>query len=175
MLLYGDEVRRSAMGNNNTVFQDNKLNWIDWDDMDRQKEILRFTQLIIAFRKRHQIVRFWRYLTPEASETPVLRNITWHGVKPNQADFSDGSRFIAWTLEAFQTNQRGDVPIYVGCNAFWEPIEVELPSLEDKRWYRVVDTSLPAGEEIVPDEEAAFLNEKTYTIKPRSAIVLIAH
>src|SRR6202012_2030815 len=32
MLLYGDEMRRTAMGNNNTVFQDNELNWIDWEN-----------------------------------------------------------------------------------------------------------------------------------------------
>jgi isoamylase len=174
MLLYGDELRRTADGNNNTVFQDNSMNWINWNDMQTHADILRFTQLIIAFRKRHQIVRYWRYLTPEQTETPILRNITWHGVKPGQSDFSDGSRLIAWVLEAFQTDQRGDVPIYVACNAFWEPLELELPETNERRWYRVVDTSLPAGEDIVPDEQAAFLNESKYTIRPRSSIVLIA-
>src|SRR5262249_28617234 len=68
-----------------------------------------------------------------------------------QADFSSSSRFLAWVLEAFETEHRGDVPIYVGTNAFWEPLGVELPPVEGKRWYRVVDTSLPEGEDIVPD------------------------
>jgi len=174
MLLYGDEIRRTAEGDNNTVYQDNSLNWINWEDTKRHREILRFTQLIIAFRKRHQILRRWRYLTAEETETPILRNITWHGVKASQPDFSEGARFIAWVLEAFQTDERGDVPIYVGCNAFWEPLKVELPDVEGKRWYRVVDTSLPADEDIVPDEQAAFLPEIEYTIRPRSSIVLIA-
>ena len=53
MLLYGDEMRRSAGGNNNTVFQDNELNWINWDNAKKNADILRFTKLIIAFRKRH--------------------------------------------------------------------------------------------------------------------------
>jgi glycogen operon protein len=175
MLLYGDEMRRTAEGNNNTVYQDNHLNWINWEDAKRHTDILRFTRHIIAFRKRHQIVRRWRYLTDEEADTPNLRNITWHGVKPGQADFSDSSRFLAWVLEAFETEQRHDVPIYVGSNVFWEPIEVELPEVEDRRWYRVVDTSLPAGEDIVPDEQAAFLPENHYLIRPRSTLVLIAH
>ena len=175
MLLYGDEIRRTAEGDNNTVFQDNSLNWINWANVERHSEILRFTQLIIAFRKRHQIVSRWRYMTAEESETPTLRNITWHGVKAGQADFGGGSRFIAWVLEAFQTDSRHDVPIYVGSNAFWEPLEVELPALEGKRWYRVVDTFFPAGKDIVPDEAADFLPVATYTIQPRSTIVLIAH
>ena len=60
MLLYGDEMRRTSEGNNNVVFQDNSLNWINWEFAKKHSEILRFTKLIIAFRKRHQIVRLWR-------------------------------------------------------------------------------------------------------------------
>jgi glycogen operon protein len=177
MLLYGDEMRRTAEGDNNTVFQDNELNWINWDDARRHHEILRFTQHLIAFRKRHQIVRRWRYMTPDESETPILRHINWHGVKPFQADFSSTSRFIAYTLEAFATGERSDVPIYVACNASWEPIEVELPHPEGegtKRWYRVVDTHRPEGEDIVPDEQAIFLGNAHFELGPRSAMVLIA-
>ena len=105
MLLYGDEMQRTALGDNNTVFQDNELNWINWANMTTYAEVLRFTKLMIAFRKRHQIVRRWRYMTGSETETPVLRNITWHGVAPNQADFSGTSRFLAWVLEAFQSDQ----------------------------------------------------------------------
>jgi len=174
MLLYGDEMRRTAEGDNNTVFQDNALNWINWENTRRHADIVRFTKLIIAFRKRHKIVRLWRYLTSDTAETPILRNITWHGVKPNEPDFSGGARFLAWVLEAFETQERGDVPIYVASNAFWEPLTIELPATEDRRWYRVVDTSLPSGEDIVPEEEAFFLPEITYLVRPRSTIVLVA-
>lgn len=174
MLLYGDEMRRTAEGDNNTVFQDNSLNWINWENTKRHAEILRFTKLIIAFRKRHQIVRRWRYLTADESDTPILRNIKWHGVNPEQADFSETSRFIAWELEAFQTDQRSDVPIYVASNAFWEPISITLPEIEGRHWYRVVDTSLPVEEDIVPEEQAFFLPETSYVVRPRSTIVLVA-
>jgi glycogen operon protein len=174
MLLYGDEMRRTAEGDNNTVYQDNSLNWINWENLKRHAEIHRFTKLIIAFRKRHRIVRRWRYMTAEESDTPILRNITWHGVKPKQPDFTGTSRFIAWTLEAFQTGQRSDVPIYLASNAFWEPLTIELPEADGRRWYRVVDTSLPIKEDIVPQEEAFFLPEMTYLVRPRSTIVLVA-
>lgn len=174
MLLYGDEMRRTAFGNNNTVFQDNHLNWIDWENLKQHGDIFRFTKMIIAFRKRHQIVRRWRYMTSEETETPILRSITWHGVQPNQADFSDSSRLLAWVLESFETEQRSDIPIYVASNAYWEPLTVELPEVEGKRWYRVVDTSMPSGEDIVSDEEAHFLPETQYEIMPRTTIVLIA-
>ena len=173
MLLYGDEMRRTAEGDNNTVFQDNQLNWINWENTKRHAEIHRFTQLVIAFRKRHQFVRHWQYMN-DIDETAVLRTITWHGTKPNEPDFSGSSRFIAWVLEAFETSDRSDVPIYIASNTFWESIDVELPATPNRRWYRVIDTSLPAGEDIVPEEEAVFLGEMTYTVEPRSTVVLIA-
>ncbi len=175
MLLYGDEMGRTARGNNNTVFQDNDLNWINWEKAREHADILRFTKLIIAFRKRHQLVSRWRYMTADEAETPNLRNITWHGVKPNQADFSDSSRFIAWVLEAFESQERSDLPIYVATNTFWEPLTIELPEIKDRRWYRVIDTALPVGEDIVPEEEAFFLPEPTYMIRPRTTIVLVSH
>ncbi len=174
MLLYGDEMRRSAGGNNNTVFQDNELNWINWDEAKAHADILRFVKLIIAFRKRHQLAPRWRYMTPDEAETPILRNISWHGVTACQPDFSTSSRFIAWVLEAFETNHRSDVPIYVATNTYWEPLTIELPETKDRRWYRVVDTALPVGEDIVPEEEAFFLPEPTYMIRPRTTVVMVA-
>ena len=145
MLLYGDEMRRTAEGDNNTVFQDNSLNWINWENAKTHAEILRFTKLIIAFRKRHQIVRRWRYLTADETETPILRNITWHGVKPSQADFSDSSRFIAWVLEAFQTDQRARRADLRRLERLLGAADDRAPRVEGRRWYRVVDTSLPVG------------------------------
>ena len=174
MLLYGDEMRRTANGNNNTVYQDNDLNWINWEDAKVHADILRFTKLIIAFRKKHSIVRRWRYLTEDMVETPVLRNITWHGVKPGAADFSSSSRFIAWILEAFETEDRGDVPIYVATNTFWQELTIELPDANGRHWYRVVDTSLPGSDDIVAEEEGLFLPESGYIIRPRSTIVCVA-
>ena len=173
MLLYGDEMRRTALGNNNTVFQDNELNWINWEDAKKHAEIARFTREIIHFRQRHSFVRRRRYLTGDQDDTPMIRTITWHGVTPGHPDFGDGSRFIAWVLEAFQTGERADVPIYIAANAYWEPLEIELPDIPDRRWYRVINTALPTGQDIVPEEEAVFLTSLKVTIEPRSTIVCV--
>ena len=174
MLLYGDEMRRTAEGDNNTVFQDNSLNWINWENLERHRDIFEFTKKIIAFRKRHTIQRNWHYMKPTEETEPLLRNISWHGTQPNNADFSEHSRFLAWVLEAFETQHRHDVPIYVATNAYWESLEVELPEVLDKRWYRVADTSLPPGEDILNDDSAVFLTDAKYLVGPRSTILLIA-
>ncbi len=175
-LLYGDEMGRTARGNNNTVFQDNELNWINWEYAREHADILRFTKLIIAFRKRHQLVSRWRYMTADEAETPNLRNLTWHGVKPNQPDFSDSSRFIAWVLEAFESQERSDLPIYVATNTFWEPLTIELPEIKDRRWYRVIDTALPVGEDARSRRRRPSSSPSRPTLirPPLSTIVLVS-
>ncbi len=66
------------------------------------------------------------------------------------------------------------MPIYVGTNTYWEPLVVELPALENKRWFRVVDTSYGPGEDILTDEESVFITTDKYEVGPRTTIVLIA-
>lgn len=130
MLLYGDEMRRSQNGNNNAWPQD-KLTQLDWMLAEKNKDVLRFTQMITELRKQHGIGR--------VSEDAI----TWHGTKPYQADFSDGARFIAWQYGNTNNNGRS---LYQAFNAYWEPLDIVLPP---GNWHRLVDTGLPAGQDIV--------------------------
>jgi len=54
MLLGGDEFRRTQGGNNNAYCQDNETSWHDWGCLERHKDIFRFTQGILAFRRAIQ-------------------------------------------------------------------------------------------------------------------------
>ena len=62
MLLMGDEVRRTQKGNNNTYCQNNKLNWFDWDLVEKNSEILRFVKSLIHFIQAREIFRHRKFL-----------------------------------------------------------------------------------------------------------------
>jgi len=51
MLLSGDELSHSALGNNNCYSQDNALSWLNWDLTPRQQKFLDFTRKLIGIRK----------------------------------------------------------------------------------------------------------------------------
>ena len=57
MLLMGDEMAHSKNGNNNTYAQDNDLNWLNWDLLDRNSAHFHFVRQLIAFRKAHPALR----------------------------------------------------------------------------------------------------------------------
>lgn len=153
LILGGDEFLHTTGGNNNTWNQD-RLNAIDWSLKEKNAEMNRFTQMIIDLRKTHGLGR----LEPSS--------FIWHGVEPHKPDFADYTRLIAWQTKP---GEAGAKSIYSAFNSYWEPITVKLP--QGSNWHRLVDTNLPAGQDIVLPKDALPI-EKTYTIQPRSGIVL---
>ena len=63
MFCAGDEFLHTQRGNNNPYNQDNETTWLDWDAARRNRDMFRFFQRMIAFRKAHPSIgrsRFWR-------------------------------------------------------------------------------------------------------------------
>ena len=167
MLLMGDEVRRTQQGNNNAYCQDNELNWLDWSLESKHADIHRFVRLLCARRLSQDA---------EAEQGPVtlnqlLRkpNRAWHGVKLGAPDWSDFSHSLA--LEA--RNEKGF--LYLILNAYWEPLEFELPPANGGPWYRWIDTSLASPHDIAEWQDAPPVAARVYRAGPRSVVALYAH
>jgi isoamylase len=60
MLLGGDEIDRTQLGNNNPYNQDNEVSWIDWGV--RKDELVGFVSELIALRRAHPVFRRRRFL-----------------------------------------------------------------------------------------------------------------
>ena len=70
----------------------------------------------------------------------------WHGVRLGQPDWSEHSRSLAFEAVL----QREGLCIYLILNAFWEPLEFELPPAGDGRtgpWRRWIDTGLESPQD----------------------------
>ena len=52
MILMGDEVGQSKLGNNNTYGLDTEVNWLDWSLLEKNTNFYRFVKNMIAFRRR---------------------------------------------------------------------------------------------------------------------------
>jgi isoamylase len=64
--------------------------------------------------------------------------------------------------------------VYLILNAYWEPLEFELPPSGDGgSWRRWIDTSRDSPQDIVPWRTAPSLSyQKTYQAAARSVVVL---
>jgi glycogen operon protein len=163
MLLMGDEARRSQGGNNNAYCHDDERSWLDWSLVERHADVHRFVTLLLARRRL-------RDLGPErerVSLAALLRRAkkAWHGVRLGAPDWSDWSHSIALSGEVVGQG----LGIYLALNAYWEPLEFELPAGPWRRW---IDTSREPPGEIVAWEASPEHPGATYHVAPRSVVVL---
>ena len=165
MLVMGDEVRRTQQGNNNAYCQDNPLSWFDWEKVSQHAGLGRFVSELIQFR-------FHYAQHPEDKDkslAQILRedNITWHGTSLYQPDWGADSRSLAATIASAD----GSRTTHILFNTSSEELEFELPG---PQWLRVVDTNLPAPEDILDRSVAPLVEGNSYHAAPRSVVILCA-
>jgi glycogen operon protein len=169
MFVMGDEVRRTQLGNNNAYCHDTEVNWFDWSLLSKHRDVHRFVKLLIARRLLRDTAAERRRMTLTELIGKGVKG--WHGVKLNQPDWSDHSHSIALSAELSKEN----LLVHFISNAYWEPLNFELPRVQsESSWRRWIDTSLAAPEDIVPWHEAPSVAGLTYRAGPRSVVVLWA-
>jgi isoamylase len=78
MILAGDELGRTQLGNNNAYCQDNEISWIDWQQHDSaQRALVDFVKRLVALRKQYPILRRSRFLSGRWNEDLGLKDTTW--------------------------------------------------------------------------------------------------
>jgi glycogen operon protein len=163
MFLAGDEFCNTQFGNNNAYCQDNITSWLDWSRLKENREMFRFFQYMIRFRKEHRVLR-----TNLSNGACGFPDVSFHGVEPwHEGLFESHERYVG---VMFAGAERGTGPqmVYVASNAWWEELEVTLPRLPASMyWELAVDT----WEETQPPCRAA---EDRFTIHPRSVMVFVA-
>jgi isoamylase len=167
MILMGDEVRHTQMGNNNAYCQDNEISWFDWTRLTKHADVHRFVSLLIAWR----LLRDVEHERQRVSLNAFIQkaNKAWHGVKLNQPDWGDGSHSVAFGAEL----RTEGLHFHLLLNAYWEPLDFELPTpASGGRWRRWIDTGLDSPEDIVPRKTAPPVPGDAYRAAARSVVML---
>jgi isoamylase len=170
MILMGDEIRRTQLGNNNAYCQDNEISWFDWTLTERHADVLRFARLLIERR----LLRDTDAELSRLSLNELIRGAphAWHGVQLYQPDWSEQSHSLAFSTEV----PREKLAFFWILNAYWAPLHFALPPARDKqatRWRRWIDTYLDSPHDIVPWDEAPSISDADYLVGPRSVVVLV--
>ncbi len=174
MVCMGDEYGHTKGGNNNTYCHDAPLNWFDWAAADDDADgLVRFTAALAAFRARTPALRLPAH--------PTGDQVAWHGRTPNEPDWSETSRLVAFTLT---DGTPGAGMLYVAFNTSHLPVTLTLPPPgAGRRWRLVMDTGLPPPFDMpaadVPAEQRAAaaaqhacLRVCTYTLLDRTTVVM---
>jgi glycogen operon protein len=152
MLLGGDELGRTQLGNNNGYCQDSELSWYDWDAADT--EMLDFTRRLIALRRAHPVFRRRRWYhvgAPTDADASRPRDIEWctpDGMRMKDANWhTEGAAAIAVYLSGqhlVDDDSHGleDDSFYLALNATAEDMHFRLPDgWLGGAWRCVLDTA----------------------------------
>jgi len=166
MILMGDEVRRTQNGNNNAYCQDNPISWLDWTLAEKHADVLRFVTLLNARRHLRDMGAEQQHLT--LSQLLRQADRTWHGVKLGQPDWSVDSHSLALCM----SDRNGNL-LYVILNAYWEPLDFELPAMTNGSvWRRWIDTSLESPHDIVEWHASPLVTATSYRAGAHSVVAL---
>ncbi len=174
LITAGDEIARTQGGNNNAYCHDSRLTWFDWSLADRNAELFEFVRNCIAFRAAHPLLRSRRHPTGEDHDSIGYPDISWHGVRAWEADWSEDSHLLALLRTGRATDGQADF-VYLAFNSHWEAHDLELPELpSDTLWHLFADTYTGApGDASAPGSEPVLSNQYSVQIGPRSAVVLV--
>jgi glycogen operon protein len=166
LLLMGDEVRRTQLGNNNAYCQNNEVSWFDWSLCQRHADLHRFVQLLIQLRLRFAANPRGNFLS--LAEFIERAKIQWHGVQLWAPDLSVDSHTLAATV--YLENEGG---FHLMVNAYWESLCFSLPTVPDGcgPWRRLIDTFQDAPSDFL-EQEAETQRRTAYTVQSRSIVLM---
>ena len=168
MLMMGDEVRRTQLGNNNAYCQNNAISWFDWSLCEKHADLHRFVQLLIQLRLRFVANSNGNVLS--LAEFIERAKIQWHGVHLSAPDLSVDSHSLAATAYL-----EGGVGFHLMVNAYWEPLYFALPEIPAGRgpWRRLIDTFQKTPSDFL-EQEAEAEQHTAYTVQSRSIVLMTA-
>jgi isoamylase len=170
MILGGDEIRRTQRGNNNAYCQDNETSWYDWRALPRHSGIYRFFQRMIAFRKRHMLLQRRSFFSGSLNDRG-LADIAWHGCRLGAPGWDDpSSRVLSYTMGG----EQNDEDLHVILNMSDETLAFDVPEVAGRSWYRSVDTSLAAPDDVLDPGSEPVVSSPSIDVSPRSVVVLVS-
>ena len=146
MLTAGDEFGRTQFGNNNAYCQDNEISWIDWSFVEKNKELLEFTQALITLRQNHSALCAGTFYSGKG-------DVEWIGPEGLSVDWAND--------RALGMHIKGADPLLILFNNEAVDLSFELP---EGNWTLVLATE--------PATVAPARNDSTALVPAHSVCVL---
>jgi len=181
MILHGDEMGRTQLGNNNGYCQDNELTWVDWERARDFDHLTEFVCRLAELRRDHPVFRRRRFFIGRPVRGTSLEDIGWCKPDGEQMSDEDWESGFAKSLAVFLNGEgirepdiRGerltDQSFFLLFNAHDDAIDFVIPDLGGaERWHVIIDTHAPMAGDVDP---RVVKNGESIPVQSRSMLVL---
>jgi isoamylase len=155
MLLGGDEIGRTQVGNNNPYCQDNEVSWFNWDIGETGYDMCNFVRDLISVLQNNPILRRRGFFTGEVVPGTTTKDVTWirsNGQEMTEDEWNDPNHqsigMLLYGGAADEVDSRGrSTPadtLLLLLNAGPRSHSYTLPRLENPGiWEELLNTARP--------------------------------
>lgn len=143
MLLAGDELGNTQMGNNNAYAQDNDLGWLDWSGLESDPGFVKSVRELIRLRRTVPLLRLEEYLHGSGESPAGETIIRWLNPDGSERNDDEWQNSRAFTKVLSIRNRDGNCDaVAIMVNSWLEDIDFILPSIENTQdWEILFETS----------------------------------
>jgi len=133
-----------------------------------------FFKNAIALRRAHPILRGKTHFRNCDYVGSGYADISWHGTRAWNADWSEESRILAFMLCGKHARVADDY-LYVALNMHWESQWFELPYLpQGMQWHVAINTAMPAPHDAWESGlEPRLDDQRSFLLADRAVAVLV--
>lgn len=162
-ILAGDEFGNSQSGNNNVYCQDNETAWIDWKQLEKQKEFVQYVKNLIQLRRKFPVLHPKKPLLGIDKTSCGVPDISFHGENAWQIPNHRTSRELGVYYHGIEGED-----CFIAYNMHWESHSFALPALsKKKKWYMIFST----GQELGIQETKLLENQKEIMVEGRTIMM----
>ncbi len=173
MVVAGDECRRTQQGNNNAYCQDNAISWFDWNLVREHRELVRFCQGLIRFRRQQPTIRRRSFPRGDHHGNGGRPEVAWFDSAGQPANWESNDLLLIclWTRlpdDETLSAAGGDLMLVLNATPDTRPFTFP-PIAGNDRWRLFVDTAAKAPHDIFPSLKGPYAPKSGRLIlKPRS-------
>ena len=146
MMLGGDEFGRTQRGNNNAYCQDNEISWYDWRLLEQNRELFRFCQQVIQFRKTNPALTRVQYYEGKPIPPGAQPDLAWFDPAGDLPDWNSPDNVLGCRIDG--TANRG-AALCLLFNPTLEAVQFRIP---EGRWAMRINTASPSPYDVLNED-----------------------
>ena len=141
----GDEFRNSQKGNNNAYCQDNSVTYLNWNELEKNKELFEFVRKLIKLRRDHGVFHNEERLTLSDPKSLGAPDVSIHGEQAWAPRLDNYMRHIGIMYNGAYAERKGskakEKDFYIAYNMHWQKHRFALPKPpKGKQWRILMNT-----------------------------------
>jgi len=162
MIYAGDEMGKTQSGHNNPYSLDNEISWIDWNDINKNKEIFEYIKILSRLIKEHTMLKKGFEIKMADYLEYNIPDISYHSKEPWKSDYSENSLEFS-ILYNGKYGSKNEKSLYAIFNMNELDEEFYIPNLnKNLKWALVLSTDIK--NHLSEDGKVAYLKGKSISI-----------